>query len=226
MMAQDYTQKTQALAEQARQLQAQQQALAAALPLIQPEIEALQRRLQDAPRPDPALRATDPATYWDQVANWQDSQLEQQRIQALQAMQRQAQDAAMAQAVAQANQEMAQRYPAWNDPAQRREIQNAVLEYAKQKGYTHQELESLTSVRYLETLMEAAAYRRQMQGIRTQAPTSSVREAPQRGNAPPPPPAARISAAQEAFQAKPSVATAGALIAARRASRGNGHSQW
>jgi hypothetical protein len=97
--AQDYTQKTQQLSAQARQLQAQQQALAAALPLIQPEIEALQRRLAEAPRPDPQLRQTDPAAYWDQLATWQDAQIEHQRVLAIQTHQAQAREAAVAQAV-------------------------------------------------------------------------------------------------------------------------------
>ena len=225
-MAQDYTQKTQALAEQARQLQMQQQAFAAVLPHIAPELEALQRRMQDAPRPDPQLRNTDPAAYWDQWATYQDAQAERARITELQQMQQQARDAAMAQAVAQANQELAQKYPAWNDPAQRREIQHLVIEYAKGKGYTDQELNSLTSPRYLETLMEAALFRKHAQSIQTRAPTPSVQPAPQRGAAPPPAPTARITQAAEAFQAKPNIANAGALIAARRAGNGSGQGRW
>ena len=224
-MAQDYTQKTQALAEQARQLQMQQQAFAAVLPHIAPELEALQRRMADAPRPDPALRQTDPATYWDQVANWQDAQMEQQRIQALQAMQQQARDAAMAQAVAQANQVLAQKYPFWGDPQQRREIQTDLVAWARTQGYTDQELDSLTNPRYLETLMKARFYDKHFASVATRAPTPSVQAAPQRGAAPPPAPTARLNQANEAFQAKPNIANAGALIAARRAGNGSGR-QW
>ena len=226
LMSRDYTQKTQALAEQARQLQAQQQALAAALPLIQPEIEALQRRLMDAPRPDPTLRNTDPAAYWDQLATWQDAQIEQQRIAQLNAMQAQARDAAMAQAVAQANAQLAQKYPFWSDPQQRREVQSSIIEYARREGYSDQELQSLTNPRYLETLFKASLYDKYAQGLRTRAPTPSVQPAPQRGAAPPPPPAARVSQAAEAFDQRPNVANAAALIAARRAGRPNGHTQW
>ena len=225
-LAADYTQKTQAIAQQARELQAQQQALAAALPLIQPEIEALQRRLADAPRPDPTLRQTDPATYWDQLASWQDAQIEQQRIMQLNQMQAQARDAAMAQQVAQANAQLAQKYPFWSDPAQRREVQQEIISYARREGYSDQELQSLTNPRYLETLFKASLYDKYAQGLRTRAPTPSVRPAPMQGSAPPPPPAARVQAAMEAFDQRPSVNNAAALIGARRAGRPNGHSQW
>jgi hypothetical protein len=223
--AQDYTQKTQQLSAQARQLQAQQQALAAALPLIQPEIEALQRRLAEAPRPDPQLRQTDPAAYWDQLATWQDAQIEHQRVLAIQTHQAQAREAAVAQAVDQANHELAQKYPFWSDPQQRREIQQDIISWARTQGYTDQELHGLTSAKYLETLFKASLYDRYQARIKPQATQPAVGHAP-RGAAPPPPPAARVREASEAFEQRPNVANAAALIGARRAPRGNGHTQW
>jgi len=223
--SQDYTQKTQQLSAQARQLQAQQQALAAALPLIQPEIEALQRRLAEAPRPDPQLRQTDPAAYWDQLATWQDAQIEHQRVLAIQTHQAQAREAAVAQAVDQANHELAQKYPFWSDPQQRREIQQDIISWARTQGYTDQELHGLTSAKYLETLFKASLYDRYQARIKPQATQPSVGHAP-RGAAPPPPPAARVREASEAFEQRPNVANAAALIGARRAPRGNGHTQW
>jgi len=223
--SQDYTQKTQQLSAQARQLQAQQQALAAALPLIQPEIEALQRRLAEAPRPDPQLRQTDPAAYWDQLATWQDAQIEHQRVLAIQTHQAQAREAAVAQAVDQANHELAQKYPFWSDPQQRREIQQDIISWARTQGYTDQELHGLTSAKYLETLFKASLYDRYQARIKPQATQPSVGHAP-RGTAPPPPPAARVREASEAFNERPSVNNAAALIGARRAGRPNGHTQW
>jgi hypothetical protein len=223
--AQDYTQKTQQLSAQARELQAQQQALAQFLPYIQPEVEALQRRLAEAPRPDPQLRQTDPAAYWDQLATWQDAQIEHQRVLAIQTHQAQAREAAVAQAVEQANSELAQKYPFWSDPNQRREIQQDIISWARTQGYTDQELHSLTSAKYLETLFKASLYDRYQARIRPQASQPAVGHAP-RGAAPPPPPAARVREASEAFEQRPNVANAAALIGARRAPRGNGHTQW
>lgn len=225
-LAADYTQKTQALAQQTRELQAQQQALGNFLQHLQPEIEALSRRVADVPRPDPALRATDPATYWDQWAQWQDSQAELQRMAQVNAIQMQARDAAMQQAVAQANAELARKYPFWSDPVQRREIQQDVVNWARTQGYTDAELQQLTNARYLETLIKARFYDKHVEGLRTRAPTPTVQPTAVRGAAPPPPPAARVSAAQEAFEASPSINAGAALIGARRAGRPNGHTQW
>lgn len=225
--AQDYTHKTQQVAAQARELEAQQRALAQFLPYIQPEVEALQRRLAESPRPDPMLRQTDPATYWDQFAAWQDAMHEQQRVHQVMATQQQAREAAQQQAVEQANQELAARYPFWNDPTQRREIQLKVIEWARAQGYPDAELQSLTSARHLETLFKAALYDDSVKGARTAAPKPSVAAAPPRGAAPPVAPAARVTAAMEAFDAKPDWRTGAALIGARRAgTRTNGHSNW
>ena len=223
--AQDYTQKTQQLSAQARELQAQQQALAQFLPYIQPEVEALQRRLAEAPRPDPQLRQSDPAAYWDQLANWQDAQIEHQRVLAIQTHQAQAREAAVAQAVEAANHELAQKYPFWSDPQQRREIQQDIISWARTQGYTDQELHGLTSAKYLETLFKASLYDRYQSRIRPQATQPAVGHAP-RGAAPPPPPAARVREAADAFDQRPTVANAAALIGARRAPRGNGHTSW
>ena len=223
--AQDYTQKTQQLSAQARELQAQQQALAQFLPYIQPEVEALQRRLAEAPRPDPQLRQSDPAAYWDQLANWQDAQIEHQRVLAIQTHQAQAREAAVAQAVEAANHELAQKYPFWSDPQQRREIQQDIISWARTQGYTDQELHGLTSAKYLETLFKASLYDRYQSRIRPQATQPAVGHAP-RGTAPPPPPAARVREAADAFDQRPTVANAAALIGARRAPRGNGHTSW
>jgi len=223
--AQDYTQKTQQLSAQARELQAQQQALAQFLPYIQPEVEALQRRLAEAPRPDPQLRQSDPAAYWDQLATWQDAQIEHQRVLAIQTHQAQAREAAVAQAVEAANHELAQKYPFWSDPQQRREIQQDIIRWARTQGYTDQELHGLTSAKYLETLFKASLYDRYQSRIRPQASQPAVGHAP-RGAAPPPPPAARVREAADAFDQRPTVANAAALIGARRAPRGNGHTSW
>jgi hypothetical protein len=224
--ARDYTQKTQQVAQQARELQAQQQALAAFLPLIQPELTALQQRLADSPRPDPALRFQDPASYWDQFAAWQDSLAEQQRVQQLINTQAQARDAAMQQAVEQANRELAQKYSFWADPAQRREIQTKIIDWARTQGYTDQELQGLTNARYLETLFKAALYDQGVRGATTRAPTQSIQPAQVRGTAPPPSQPAAVAAAMEAFGAKPDVRNAAALIGARRAGRPNGQANW
>ena len=224
-LAADYTQKTQAVAQLQRELQSQQQALAQFLPHIQPEVEALQRKLAENPRPDPMLRQTDPGRYWEQFAAWQDSLAEQQRFLQVQQLQQQARDAAMTQAVEQGNAQLAAKYPFWADPAQRAEVQQEIVRWAlAEGGYTKEELRGLTSPKHLETLMKASMFDKWVKGARTAAPQPRMTGSP-RGAAPPPPASASLSAAQEAFDQKPSVKNAAALLTARRAGNGTA-SQW
>ena len=224
---QDYTRKTQQLAEQMRQLEGQQQALAQFLPHIQPEVQRLQQQLADAPRPDPALRQQDPASYWEQFARWQDAQAEQQRFAQINALQQQARDAAMQQAVDEGNAELAKKWPFWADPTQRAEIQQEVVRWALDKGgYTKDELRGLTNARYLETMIKAMNFDRMVAGSRTSAPASRMRTASPLGAAPPPPPAQHVAKAMEAFEARPSIRSGAALLGARRSGSGNGHSTW
>jgi len=224
---QDYTRKTQQLAEQMRQLEGQQQALAQFLPHIQPEIGRLQQQLQDAPRPDPALRQTDPASYWEQFARWQDAMAEQQRFAQINALQQQARDAAMQQQVDEGNAVLAQKYPFWADPAQRAEIQQEVVRWALDKGgYTKDELRGLTNPRYLETMMKAAFFDKWAAGSRTQAPTSRTQPRSPMGTPPPPAPVQSVQQAMDAFDKRPSIRSGAQLLAARRSSTGNGHTRW
>lgn len=224
---QDYTRKTQQLAEQMRQLEGQQQALAQFLPHIQPEVQRIQQQLQDAPRPDPALRQQDPATYWEQFARWQDAMAEQQRFAQINALQQQARDAAMQQAVDEGNAELAKRYPFWADPGQRAEIQQEIVRWALDKGgYSKDELRGLTNARYLETMMKAAMFDKWASGAKTSAPTSRMRTASPIGAAPPPPPAQHVAQAMEAFDKRPSIRSGAALLGARRSNSGNGHTSW
>lgn len=223
----DYTRKTQQLAEQMRQVEGQQQALAQFLPHIQPEVQRLQQQLSEAPRPDPALRQQDPAQYWEQFARWQDAMAEQQRFQQISTLQQQARDAAMQQAVDEGNAELAKKYPFWADPTQRTEIQQEIVRWALDKGgYTRDELRGLTNARYLETMLKAAQFDKWVAGSRTQAPQSRMRTASPMGAAPPPPPAQHVAKAMEAFEARPSIRSGAALLGARRSNSGNGHSNW
>ena len=235
-LAEDYTRKTQAVAEQARAVQAaqqqlrqQQQALDQFLPLIQPQVTQLQAMLADAPMPPPELRAQDPAAYWDAFARHQDAIVAHQRFFAMQQQQEAARNQAQAQAVAEGTAILAQKYPdVWGDPAARREAQDALVTWARGQGFNDAELQSLSNPRYVETMMKAAAWDNMQAGVRTAAPTPTVRAAPARGAAPPPRPAEEIRAAQARFEAKPDWRNGAALLSAQQSAsrRGNGHSNW
>jgi len=215
----DYTEKTQALAEQTRQLQAQQQALAQVLPLIQPEIAKFQQILEGSPMPPVELAHTDPTAYVQQLAKWQAAQGEIQRLGQMQQMQQQAQQAAMQQQVEAANVQLAKEFPFWADPAQRAEAQQEIVRWALDKGgYSRDELRGLTNPRYLVTLMKAAQFDKWVgSATSTEAPASRTAPTPPRGIAPPPPPAAQVQATEAAFNQRPNVRNATALLTARRA---------
>lgn len=227
-LATDYTRKTQEVAQQRQEIEQQRAALAQFMPLIQPELERMQQQVAQVAYPDPALRHTDPAAYWDQVARFQDAQVNQARLIQMQQMQMQARDAALAQQVEEGNRTLAQKYSFWADPAQRQQVQNWVTEWAlNQGGYTRDELRGLSNPKHLETLMKAASFDAHIANTRTSAPQPTVRRAPM-GSAPPPRPAEVVQSAQAAFEAKPNWQNGAALLTAQNQARtrGNGHSTW
>jgi hypothetical protein len=227
-LATDYTRKTQEVAQQRQEIEQQRAALAQFMPLIQPELERMQQQIAQVVYPDPALRHTDPAAYWDQVARFNDAQVNQHRLIQMQQMQMQARDAALAQQVEEGNRTLAQKYAFWADPAQRQQVQSWVTEWAlTQGGYTRDELRGLSNPKHLETLMKAASFDAHIANTRTSAPQPTVRRAPT-GSAPPPRPAEQVAAAAEAFANKPSWQNGAALLSAQSQARtrGNGHSNW
>jgi hypothetical protein len=230
-LAKDYTFKTQQLAQQQRELQEAHALLAQFLPTIQPEIQRMQQQFQQTQPPDPMLKQTNPQAYAEQMNAFYESWAHNQRYEQMQRMQNQARDAAVAKALEEGNRYLAEKYSFWSDPQQRGEVQQHIRRWATQDmGYSEAELDGLTNPKYLETLMKAMAYDMQMKSMpRTAAPSPVVRAAPPRGSAPPPRPAEQVSAAAEAFAAKPSWQNGAALltaqqVAARRS--GNGHTNW
>jgi hypothetical protein len=227
--AQDYTKKTQALAErekqieglsqQQRALQAQQEALATVLPYIQPELARLQQLVQGAARPDPALLETDPQRYLRERAAFETAQDEQNRLGSINNLQAQAQQRYMETAVATANEQLAKEFPFWADPQQRMEAQTEIVNWATEKGgFSRDELRGLTSPHHLKAMMKAMQFDKWVAGAKTTAPAQRL-AAPVRGTPPPPAPTERISVAEQAFDQRPSIRAGAALLAARR---GNG----
>jgi hypothetical protein len=213
--SENYTQRMQQLAEQTRQLQAQQEALATVMPYIQPELARVQQQISDIQPPNPALVETDPQGYLRAMAHWQAAQQEQQRLGQLTQLQQQAAARAMAQQVQDSNEALAKQYKEWADPAVRAQWQQQIANWAMDKGgYSRDELRVLTDHRQLNSMMKAMLWDNMIAGSKTQAPSQAP---PARGQAPPPRPAQAISAADQAFTDKPSLRNATALLTARRA---------
>jgi hypothetical protein len=218
--AEDYTRKSQSVAEQQRALEAQQQALATVLPYIQPELARLQQLVESTARPEIALMETDPQRYFRELAHFEAARQEQDRLGNLTTLQQQAYARHMEAAVAAANEQLAKEFPFWADPQQRMEAQQEIVQWATDKGgFSRDELRGLTNPHHLKTMMKAMQFDKWVAGARTSAPRPAVQGAPVRGTAPPPAPTERIQVAETAFDAKPNVRNAAMLLAARR---GNG----
>jgi hypothetical protein len=214
----DYTRKSQEQAEGRKHLEGQMQALAQVLPLIQPELQQLAQKIQQAsaPEPDPRLLDSDPNQYHREKAAWDAHQREVQRIGSLTQVQEQARQRVMEQAVASANETLAKELPFWSDPQQRLEAQQAIVTWALGPGgFSRDELRGLASPHHLKTMMKAAMWDKWVAAAKTSAPATPA--APARGVAPPPALSERVAQATETFQAKPDVRGATALLAARRA---------
>lgn len=216
----DYTKKTQAIAEQQRALQAQQEALATVLPYIQPELARLQQMVEaQAQKPDIALMATDPQRYFQELHNYEAVRAEQDRLGNIHNLQAQAQQRAMAQQLATANEQLTKEFPFWANAEERQATQAQVREWATTKGgFQPNELSGLTDARALKAMMKAMMFDRMVAGNKTTAPTPRT-QAPVRGVAPPPAPTERIQVAEQTFDARPNIRNAAQLLAARR---GNG----
>lgn len=210
----DYTKKTQALAEQQRVLAEQQQALATVLPYLQPELAAIQKRIEGVPPPDPALIETDHQAYLRHLAAWHAAQEEQNRLGQLHALQQQASDRALAEQVHRSNEALAQALPQWGDPSIRAEWQRRIAEWAMDRGgFQRAELSRLSDHRQVMTMMKAMMWDNMVSGAKTSAPQTTT---PARGVAPPPPQSERVRLAEEAFKASPTSNNAIALVNARR----------
>lgn len=218
LKAGDYTQKTQELAQQRAALTAQQQAFAAVLPVLQPELQRLSQVWGDPQPPDPALAQTDPTRYVQERAVYDAAMAEQARFHNITAQQQQAQERAMQEAVAAGNEALAKEFPFWNDPTERSAAQQQIVTYAlsDKAGFQRDELRGLTDPRQLKMLMKAMAYDKFIAGAKTAAPQQRL-AAPVRGAPPPPAPTERIAVRTQDFEARPNIRTGAALLSARRA---------
>lgn len=214
LQANDYTKKTQELANFHRQLEQQRQSLATVLPLIQPEIDRLAKAMAGVQRPDPALLDSDPARYHREHALWEQAREEQQRLTDLAALQSQQAEHDLAQRVEEGHKILLQKLPFWGDAKQRTAVQQALAEWGLKEGYSRDELRQLADPRHLITMTKAMLWDRMAGQTRTTAPISDA--PPVRGTAPPPAPAADVAAAEQSFEQKPTARAGAALLSARR----------
>ena len=163
----DYTQKTQSLAEQRKALEAERQAVEQAKALrdqYAERLQAIQQVLAEQSKGEnlEALKESDPIGYAVKVAELQQRreqlaavQAEQQRI----AFQQQSEhQQRLASIVAEEQQKLAQAIPEFADPQKGETVRGEIRTYAKQLGFTDQELAQVYDSRAVLTLWKAAQY--------------------------------------------------------------------
>jgi hypothetical protein len=211
----DYTAKTTELAQQRQALEQQQQALATVLPYIQPELARIQQQIAGVQRPDPALIDSNPTEYLRQRAAFEAAADEQGRMGQLTQLQQQAMERALSEQVGRSNEALAAEFPDWGDPQKRGEWQQRIATWAMDKaGFQRQELARLSDHRQLKVMMKAMMFDALKEGAVTRAPQQ---QRPARGSAPPPAPAAAVTSAETAFNARPNIRNAANLLTAQRA---------
>lgn len=163
----DYTQKTQSLAEQRKALEAERQAVEQAKALrdqYAERLQAIQQVLAEQSKGEnlEALKESDPIGYAVRVAELQQRreqlaavQAEQQRIAYQQQSEHQQR---LASIVAEEQQKLAQAIPEFADPQKGEAVRGEIRTYAKQLGFTDQELAQVYDSRAVLTLWKAAQY--------------------------------------------------------------------
>lgn len=181
----DYTQKTQALAEQRKAVEAERSAVEQAKQLrdqYAQRLELIETVLTEQNKPEnlEALKETDPIGYAMKVAEQvqRDKQIaavngERQRLAEKQHAERSAQ---AQQYLAEQHARLSQVIPEFADPQKSQEIRKDIRTYAQGMGFTEQELNQVYDSRAVQVLWEAAQFRKLM----AQKPevTKKVAEAP------------------------------------------------
>ena len=181
----DYTQKTQALAEQRKAIEAEKAAVEQAKQLrdqYAQRLELIEKVLNEQNKSEDleSLKESDPIGYAMKVAEQvqRDKQLaavqaERTRIAEKQNAERQQQ---MQQYLAEQQARLQQAIPEYADPQKGEEIRRDIRSYAQSKGFTDQELGHIYDSRAVEVLWEAAQYRKLM--ANKPEVTKKVAEAP------------------------------------------------
>lgn len=166
---QDYTRKTQKLAEERKAAMAEFEQVRAERAQYAQILEALKQQVEttDGPEPDwNRLRNEDPIEF---SAQWAEYQLRQQKRQAIQAEQQRLAEiqqrehaARMQQVLEQEKQALLTAIPEWQDPQKAQAEKVAVIEFGRKLGFSDEELSNVTDHRAVLALRKAYLYDRMM----------------------------------------------------------------
>lgn len=161
---QDYTRKTQAIAEDRKAVEAERQAAADVRDQYSSRLEAVEKIIQqNEPRVDQSLRQSNPAEWSAQML--QHKMWAEQRVAVNAERERLAQEAkreeakALAETVKQEAERLRAAIPEWADPAIAKAETEKLREYGQSIGFTEDELDDVIDHRAVRVLRDAMAYR-------------------------------------------------------------------
>ena len=161
---QDYTRKTQALAEQRKAAEAELETVRQERAYYAQMVQALEKQLSQAePEPDwDRLYQENPTEWVRQRELWRDKQDKLRAVQAenqrLSAMQQQEQAKAMQARLKEEAQKLVDAVPEWKDSKKAAEERGKLLEAAKRVGFSEDDLAGISDHRAIIVLRKAALY--------------------------------------------------------------------
>ena len=208
---QDYTRKTQQIAEIRRQVESEAEAIRAERSQYAQLLGALESQVQQAAEPnidwdrlyqeDPIEWVRQKETARENQAKSQAIQFEQQRLMQI-SQQEQAQQ--MQSFLAQQRDELLKVLPDWKDPNKAKKEKELLIDFGQKAGFSTDELKNIFDHRVVNVLRKAALYE-QMMGKR-----QSIKPVTNNGPRPAKPGAAgRVSTTSEATRAKQRLAKTG-----------------
>ena len=208
---QDYTRKTQQIAEIRRQVESEAEAIRAERSQYAQLLGALESQVQQAAEPNidwDRLYQEDPIEWVRQKevmrenqAKSQAIQFEQQRLMQI-SQQEQAQQ--MQSFLAQQRDELLKVLPDWKDPSKAKKEKELLIDFGQKAGFSADELKNIFDHRVVNVLRKAALYEQMMSKRQNIKPVTNNGPRPAKPGA-----AGRVSTTNEATRAKQRLAKSG-----------------
>ena len=215
LKAHDYTQKSQQLANFAREVEQTRATVNDLLPILTPLLEQQIRALEGNLGAEPDwghLARTDPAAYNIKRADWDMAERERKNLATLQNTRMQQSDAQVRAKLNESHNLLIRQLPGWKDPEQRGRIQQEIAKWGRANGFPESELKNILEARHIICLTKAMMFDRLMAGAKTDAPIVPV---VQRGSLPPPA-TEPVRNAETRFAEKTTARNGADLLIARR----------
>ena len=208
---QDYTRKTQQIAEIRRQVESEAEAIRAERGQYAQLLGALESQVQQAAQPNidwDRLYQEDPIEWVRQKEVMRENQAKSQAIQfeqqRLAEISQQEQDQQMQLFLAQQRDELLKVLPDWKDPNKAKKEKELLIDFGQKAGFSAYELKNIFDHRVVNVLRKAALYEQMMTKRQNIKPVTNNGPRPAKPGA-----AGRVSTTSEATRAKQRLAKSG-----------------